>query len=264
MAGRRGTVRSRQEEQDRKTRIGWFLIAGSMLAVAAALAGAQWLQKPPYDQDTLCLLNRPSPLRIVILVDRSNNLIGIERVKKLIEAQEQSLPEFGRLSIFEIGADGRTITDAEFDLCNPGRGDQANPLYENPNKIKRFYDRQFREPLDEVLERITQPMSAQRSPIVESVAELLRISRDPPGAEKARLLVISDFLQNTPTYGNAYSSRFSVSRSIETLTLAKGEKPVELIGHVLRRDRHLSRQDIARRKFWDPVLSQAGIPTSWQ
>lgn len=268
-AGSGGGGRGRQPvgapRKRAKDRQGVALIVASIavaLGIGVAMAA---LQPKPYDEATLCP-SETLPQRTLVLVDRSDALIGPDRVRRLIESAESKLPVHGRLSVYQIGQDGGTIGDAMFDLCNPGRGAQVSPIYRNPRRVQEFYEEQFRGPLDAVLTEITRPIEAPTSPIAESIAALLKRADDDYGAETAKLIVVSDFLQNTQSIGSAYSKGPPLQQeaAIALLESARGERAATIEAYVMQRARLAPTQENLRREFWNPVFGQAGLSVDWR
>lgn len=293
-AERRAQRRSRQEaaSRDRRRRRAiedpaalelrrkrWRgLIYGLLgLSVFAGIGAAvHYLRPLPYDEATLCPFEGV-PHRSFVLIDRSDEVIGPDRLRQLIVEEAASLPIHGRLTLYEIDETGETITDALFDLCNPGRGDQVSPLYRNPRRVENRYQNEFKAPLDSLLRRLSTPMDADFSPIVESIAELIRLGAAAPGhgdgrdgeaAEppSTRLLIASDFLQNTALYGSHYrvGDPLQVDAARRSLTLAQGARPPSIEAIVMQRNQHLAQQERAREGFWRPVFDGAGIQTTWR
>jgi hypothetical protein len=61
---------------------------------------------------------------------------GIEQL--VLDSRDQL--EIGeRLTLFELDARGALVNTNNFSLCNPGRGDQINPLYRNPQRVEARY-----------------------------------------------------------------------------------------------------------------------------
>ncbi len=249
----------------RKDRQGVALIIASVLITLGIGGAMAALQPKPYDEATLCP-SESLPLRTLVLVDRSDALISPDRVRRMIETAESQLPVHGRLSVYEIGASGGVIGDALFDLCNPGRGAQVSPIYRNPRRVQSFYEDQFRGPLDGVLTDITKPIQAPTSPIAESIAELLRRAGDEYGSDEVRLIVVSDFLQNTSALGSAYRKgpALQPDSAADMIASARGERRATIDAYLMQRDRNAATQEQLRRDFWEPVFARAGVSVFWR
>jgi hypothetical protein len=89
----------------------------------------------------------------------------------VLESRDQL--EIGeRLTLFELDARGALVNTNGFSLCNPGRGDQINPLYRNPQRVEARYQALFEGPLQAAFADLVEPKESPASPILESLARL--------------------------------------------------------------------------------------------
>lgn len=179
--------------------LGWVLIGGCLLLVGSAFAAAAWLQagKLEVDPETLCPVDAPPLAHVVFLIDKTDPLTQrrVETLTAELHEARRSLGIGERLSVFLIHDRVETEFSPLFSRCSPGRGAQANELYENPRRIQRVFDQAFGEPVEQALAELVRATTAPRSPILEAIR---LVAEWPPfrDASRRRLIVVSDLLQN--------------------------------------------------------------------
>lgn len=171
--------------------IGILLFVGFAIASLFALKYAISTSADDIDPETLCRIGHNDPVTKV-LIDKTDpwNENSRQRLARLIASLKINLAQHERLSIYILDETGTYSPTPVFDMCNPGRGDQASELYQNPRLIQKRYEEQFSAPLDEILETLLKPGSAPRSPILETMHGLR-------GTGEERLVVVSDMMQNS-------------------------------------------------------------------
>lgn len=145
-----------------------------------------------FDSMTLCPNNGDYPV-VKLLIDKTDpwEKRDRQRLANIIRRIKDRLAEHERLSIFVLDETGTYSPSPVFDMCSPGRGDQANSLYENPRLIQSKFEEKFAAPLDNMLDELLRPGTAPQSPILETVIGLRGSERN------VRLVVVSDMMQNT-------------------------------------------------------------------
>lgn len=172
---------------------------------------AYTLSLPKYYEDTLCPLTGVKAATIVV-VDKTDPFerYQIEALKARILSLRNDLRLLEKISItvVERKADGQARIRQTLAICNPGKGENASPIYQNPAKIEARYNERFREPFDRELQLLLVPGTATTSPIVEAMVEA--ISNDPKvlAADTRRLIIFSDLYENTAR-SSAYKPNFS-------------------------------------------------------
>tara|TARA_R110000868_G_scaffold92734_1_gene257194 strand:- start:26990 stop:27778 length:789 start_codon:yes stop_codon:yes gene_type:complete len=249
----------------------------NLLIVAAVLAGisyAAFVLKPPvYDSQTLCLADATPPHRAVV-IDKTD-LYSPEQanaIAGLILAQRDQLAVGERLSLYELNESGQLRNTNSFSLCNPGAGEQVNPLYRNPDRVQARYTALFSEPLDRALADLVLPKDAPNSPIIEALA---RLGQDPsfdrsvPGR---RIILVSDMLQNSEVF-SVYRRRLGslAARVPEAGVVADAIR--ETYGDSLRgvrldivlipRGQWEAEQHGDLMRYWDQVFRILGVEASW-
>jgi len=187
-------------------RQGWIIIGivGSIFALISALAVYAGVTREKYDPSTLCPFEAGYPV-VRILIDKTDpwDAQRSARLEKIIRQIKDNLDVSERLAISVLDESGSEVPTPVFDMCNPGRGDQANPLYKNPRRVHKKFEDQFDLPLEQMLVDILRPGTAPRSPILEAVWNITLSGR------MDRLVIVSDLMQNTKRlsfYRNGLSS----------------------------------------------------------
>lgn len=157
--------------------------------------------RPTYDEETLCPTGQLNA-HTAVVIDKTDlyTPAQAERISDLILFSRDQLAEFERLSLFELNESGRLQNTNQFSLCNPGRGDQANQLYENPSRIEVRYQALFEEPLQEALADLIEPKDSPSSPIVEALARLAQQREFDTSVASRRAVLVSDMLQNSDLF----------------------------------------------------------------
>lgn len=192
------------------------LVPGTIVALLAALVvGAWWIGQRtsvPTDPETLCRTDVPPPVTHAVLIDVTDTLSGGERVQVLneIERLRVRLPRFALLEIYAIDS-AATPEAALISICNPGRGEDMNSLYQNPAMAERRWEEGFRDRLNQTLDEVVMRSDSQQSLIFEAVRAVAtesfgRVVLD--GSEK-HLTVFSDLLQHAPGEYSQYSRPLS-------------------------------------------------------
>ncbi len=175
----------------RKDQQGWALIV--FVALALLLLMFAWhtlsVNADNYDRRTLCRVNGKDP-SMILLIDKTDPWGAKERnrLRNLIEKLKEQLRRHERLAIYMLDETGTFSLTPLFEMCNPGTGEQANGLYENPRLLEQRFNEQFSAPLDGLLQSLLEPGVALRSPILSAIKEIR-------GAKEARLVVVSDMME---------------------------------------------------------------------
>ena len=137
----------------------------NLIIIGAVLAGvsyAAFILKPAeYDTETLCLAGAVPP-HTVVIVDKTDlySADQARQISELILAERDRLMVGERLSLFELNQNGDLADTNSFSLCNPGSGEQVNPLYRNPNRVQARYEAAFSGPLSDALADLMTPKDA--------------------------------------------------------------------------------------------------------
>ncbi|PWE17448.1 hypothetical protein DDZ18_07140 [Marinicauda salina] len=197
----------------RKDLIGIFnliIVAGVLGAISYA---ALTLRPAEYDPDTLCLVGEEAPHTVVVIDKTDLYTPGqASRIESLVLEARNGLMIGERLSLFELDERGDLRNTNRFSLCNPGRGEQINPLYRNPARVEARYQALFEGPLQNALADLVEPKNAPQSPIIEALADLANEDTFDPDTPGRYAVLVSDMLQNSDLFSVYGAARNAPNR----------------------------------------------------
>ena len=180
-------------------------VLAAIVLIVASIVATTWLTHRPYDEETLCPLDQDYP-RTALLIDATDRLSSnqIERVLEEIGDPRGRFEQYEWVGIFLLNEYNLPVPAVETARCNPGSGDTANPIYENPDRIQQRFEREFVEPLQEAINGLRDLPESPTSPIFEMIRAVALYS-ELNSTEERRLIIVSDMLQNVPQ-NSQYSS----------------------------------------------------------
>ncbi len=253
--------------------IGFFnlvIVVGILGAISYA---AFILQPAEYDSQTLCLVGDVPPHRVVV-IDKTD-LYSPEQAASIgttILRERDGLGVGERLSLYELNESGQLRNTNRFSLCNPGAGEQVNPLYRNPDRVQARYEALFADPLDQALADLILPKNAPSSPIIEALA---RLSQDPAfdrTVPARRIVLVSDMLQNSEIFTVYGRSRGTLEQRLpdprivaDAIRETYGDnlRGVEIEIRLIPRDRWEQDQRGPLRGYWEQVFTALGVRVRW-
>jgi len=268
MARRR---RSRQKKQ-RNQAILNFVLAG----LAVAIIGFSFfaLQPEPYDELTLCEISDELPPHTAVIIDKTDEYSAQQAglIAAIIRRTRDRLNVGERFTLFELDQYGQFDPRGEFSLCNPGRGDQVNALFQNPKRIEERFNEKFDRPLETILEDLVVPKEAPNSPVLEALARLGQTEAFSNRAPERRIVIISDMLQNSDVF-TAYGGGGSIPDNMpDALTVADATMRrfgdsldgVALEIRLIPRQRYVDMQRGALKDYWNQVFAELGVSVTWR
>jgi hypothetical protein len=192
-----------------------WLIGSIVLAIGALVVGGAWLYfkssalRVVADPDTLCRLDGFIPEVTVVLLDLSSALSDVQRldVKNELARVRDAVPRFGRIEIFAVGDGTARVVEPVLRLCNPGRGDDMNAVYQNPELARQRWERDFASTLGQAIDRLLAAPESATSPIFEAIQAVALQTFDDPNiddVQSRRLVLVSDLMQNVPGHLRMY------------------------------------------------------------
>ncbi len=249
----------------------------NILIVLAILGGISYaaviLRPAEYDPDTLCLADEVPP-HTALVIDKTDlySPRQAEQIEELVLYSRDQLEIGEQLTLFELDQRGELINTNNFSLCNPGRGDQINPLYRNPQRVEARYQALFEGPLQSALADLVEPKESPASPILESLARLASSDTFNNERPHREVVLVSDMLQNSSlfsVYGRArgdLSTRlpdpYQVALALED-EFGRGLLGVEVDIYVIPRQGWEQDQATVLRGYWDQVFRQLGMRARW-
>ena len=246
--------------------------------VALIIGGLIWAYstfKPEeYDPDTLCLLDGETPPHTAIVIDKTDEYSSDEAdmIAAAIRRTRDRLEIGERLTIFELDARGEFDPRGRFSLCNPGRGSQVNPLFNNPQMIEQRYFELFERPLESMLDDLVTPKEAPASPIMEAMARLAQTEAFSNRSPRRTMVIFSDMLQNSDifsAYGgqNGMPERTPDARDVAKAVedrFGRGLSGVDIEVRLIQRRGKSELQRGPLRDYWDDILGDLGVRTDWR
>ena len=187
----------------------------------------------------------------------------------MILAEYDRLRPGGKLTIRSITPDARTDLQAdgqEFARCRVRRGAEVSGLAANPDMIEDAFKRTVGGPLNAYLNGLAHVPTSPRSPILESVDEVMDAPDFGSGVTSRRLAMVSDMAQNSDQVSQYKGPGSGLSLSPgarEALTRDMHGVVVRI--HYVRRPALETIQTPEQRQFWiDWFRSQgASVKLGW-
>ena len=164
-------TRSSKRRKDAQDRKGWVIVL-AFIAVAGVIgwqySAAMQAQRPLDDQ--LCPISGAENLT-VLLVDLTDPLTVAQKqdFSNQLELLRDSIPKYGRFSVYRVDAADSTLLLPVIDICNPGDGSDLSDNNSDPQKAKKVWTQKFNAPLELKLSTLTQESGAVTSPIFQTV-----------------------------------------------------------------------------------------------
>lgn len=250
----------------------------NFVMVALILAGVGYivytLQPTPYDEKTLCLVSDDLPAHTAVIIDKTDEYSAVqaELITDLVRRTSDRLAPNERFTLFELDERGQFDPRGEFSLCNPGRGDQVNPLFSNPRQMEERYAALFEAPMLAALADLVIPKEAPNSPIMEALARLSQTETFSDAAPSRKIVLVSDMLQNSDIFtayggGGAMPDNAPIAadsaRQIRN-RFGRGLDGIEIEIRLIPRERYVDLQRGALRDYWDEVFEELGISARWR
>ena len=198
-------ARSAQRKKRAKDKRGKIIIALSCigLAILVSVPLIIKLNEIPYDEDTLCPLDRAYG-HTVIMIDKTDPLTTIQEdaLRNIIDRVKTEMALYEKLSIYVLDDQNYSFPQPRFALCNPGKGEDASPIYQNPRLIQRRFEELFGSKVDAALDGIQLGDTRPHSPIMEMLRAIGSLNDFSNAYAPRRLIIFSDMLQHMPDYSH--------------------------------------------------------------
>ena len=182
--------------------LGWYLLIGVVLSSLIGVFVFSQLNKAERTDENLCPAKSGPAAGLAVLLDLTDPLkrVQLERLRRFIDRRIAEAVPNTLIAVGAVRVDA-SARGPDFTLCKPASGEQASKIYENPRRIEERYRKKFRQPLDNIFERMLRSPTANSSPIMESLQALLVGA---PGFVDAkyprRVIIVSDLLQNSAAF----------------------------------------------------------------
>ena len=249
----------------------------NIIIVLAILGGISYLafalRPADYDPRTLCLTGETPP-HIAIVIDKTDLYSNAQRndIEAIVLDRRNTLGIGEKLSLHELDASGALVNTNNFELCNPGRGDQINPLYRNAQRIEARYQAFFEGPLKASLDDLVEPKESPRSPIIEAIARLSTQGDFGADVPARRIVLVSDMLQNSALFTVYGRNRANLPQSLPEPAQAAaqieqafgdGLAGVTIEIYLIPRRGWEGAQDGPLQSYWNEVFRELGMRVRW-
>ncbi len=246
--------------KENKTVVGYIIIGVCLSIFGASMISALVLKEAPFDRETFC--QDEVSAHTIIVLDKTDSLSNDQKkfIFDYINREKDKLRPFEKFSIFTLTENIYVNHEPIFSMCNPGTGEDANELYQNPQKIQMRFDRFFSKPLKESMNSILSDSTGSKSPIFEMIRELP--FRDDFGGDvqKKTLIIISDMMHHTSNYShykNTIDYKYFAKKSYADEVRANlNSVNVEIV--YLRRDKLGNIQGKRHLSFWEKYFEDMG------
>ena len=252
---------TRRQVQRRRKAVG---LAIAIVAILVVFILALTLFSPgPQDPETLCSLDEDYP-HTAIVID-STDPLSESQVYKATQLILDLVGEFAVgewVGIYRVHQSNLFLPELEWERCFRGDGTKANIVFETPGRIRREFESEFRQPIEDKLNRLLRSPPAGSSPILEVVKAIAEDPKFTP-VEPRRLVIISDMLHHTESYshyqdGTDYTewSSSEVAQGFLNVRLDGTEVQIFYIKRMSNHETPL--QSRAHVLFWETYFSSIG------
>ncbi len=151
------------------------------------------------DPTSLCSTYETSPRASLMVIDRTDPLARDDAANftAMVRHVAASMRRNDRLTIVPFDGDlGRTPV-AVFDICSPGRADEADDLQEGRGAARRRFEGKFMGPLTETMNGLMTSARSARSPIARQIERIVTSPAIGWRGRERELIVVTDGLENT-------------------------------------------------------------------
>ena len=155
--------------------------------------------KVEVDRNTFCRKNETINTTL-ILIDRTGSFSQsqVRSIRDIVESEVNNVNTGDKIVIRTIDAElYNGASHIYFERCKPKGVNELNKIIENEYKLKRQYEKNFVQPLNEVIEKIINGKDASTSPIVESLFDVISRDKLENFEDVTKVILISDLLQHS-------------------------------------------------------------------
>jgi hypothetical protein len=180
-----------------------FVICAAIVGIGAFYFIAQRTYVP-LEADTLCP-KAGITSQTVVLLDTTDPLADVTKQEVLSRLGDASagVPKGGLLQVWVLAADP-AATKPALSLCNPGNGQDIDPVIGNPTLAKKRWGEKFEGPVEAAMNASVAGTEQHFSPILAGIQKIAaeRLSSAALQQVPTTIIVVSDLLENTPYYSH--------------------------------------------------------------
>ena len=261
---RRNNPRNRKDARvEKEDYWGIFMLIVASL-VMVGIGGAYFYSKkntPEIDKNTFCPKSGPTSIT-TLLIDATDSL-SLQQKKAFsdeFKILRDSIPLYGRLDLYFIHSTQSSLLQPVVSLCNPGNGDEINPLVGNPRQVKRLWQEGFEKPLEHEISQLLDASPEKESQIMESIQSVVLTSLSEPSVrdKPKKLIVVSDLMQHTSNlslyHGTVDANSFVKIKSFDRVK--SDLRDIDISVWMLARENALNRSKLA--DFWQRIFAEQG------
>ena len=250
------------QRKRRQNIIGWVITCSVVLIIVIFFATRLTLVRAriKLDETTLCPETGPVAY-LAVLLDGTDSFNDVQKVylTRYFQEVKQDLRIHEQISLFTVNNESLRDMKPKLVVCNPG--DEANPLIQNPRKIRLRWEKKYYEHLTEALNVIMKTGKSDYSPIMEMIQAITinGFPRESINKEK-RLLIVSDMLHHTDRY-SLYRQEIDFKKFRETphfQHVRTNLSGIEVIILFLMRESHEELQTEKLITFWKEYIHSMG------
>ena len=249
--------------------IGYLKFAIGGVGATAMVLGVLFLNslRPVLDEE-LCIVGS-APLGHSVLIADISEVEDAHTLPGLIRDTADRLPQYHRMSVYRVADLTETPTEAElaqglwplvqvFSACNPGRGDEVNPMVVGSRYAEKRYQQMFASPLDAMINATAERAGSRTSPILDALSQIPLIEDFDGAVPERHLAIRSDFLEHTPSYSHYARDIGSLDQALDRLGVSVPDlRELSVRVDFVRRTSAVNRQTTAHRDFWDEYFHRA-------
>ena len=244
-----------------KDRLGYALMGFVVLALGVVLIVPMALEKDVIGDD-LCVEGKPIHRHFLFVIDQSDPVPtkNVEQLQMVFSRVLKSLGQNDRISVFYMDENASPFSEANRSICNPGRGSDANELFENAARIEAVFRKNFLQPLELALSEEAFAKQAGKSPIMGFLKDVTQVERYMPPARERTYYIVSDLIENSELLNQYKVPRDfpEVVKSDQMLFHNPDFRGVEVNLIYVERENLQTIQNTAHKRFWHDYFKQYG------
>ncbi|MDM8535865.1 hypothetical protein QUF70_03855 [Desulfobacterales bacterium HSG17] len=246
--------------KEQKTTMGYIIIGICCFILAVSAITAFVLTGDDSDPETFC--KGEVLAHTIIVLDKTDPLTTAQQkfMFHYINKEKKQLKKFEKLSIFILTENTYANLEPIFSKCNPGAGENANPLYQNPQMLKMRFDNDFSKPLKNNMNSLLFDSTGSKSTIFEMIRELTFRDDFGESIKNRKLIIFSDMMHHTPEYSH-YKNKIDYhyfSKKLYADEVAANLNFVNVKIVYLLRDKSKHKQGKRHLLFWKNYFQTMG------